>query len=197
MERCSVLIGLGAAAAGSAALFGSGAFTQVSADRDVTVRVDEDSDALLALRANEKLETVTQEDGELVIDSDRLSGEDDTGFNPSAEVKIGDTDDDFGDGGDVTEEAFRIVNNFDQDIEVTIDLTEVDLGDDGEFALVVTRRDEEDDVVGDTERFTDGEEETKELDVGDRFEVAIKFDTDEESIEEDVITFEAEPSESD
>jgi hypothetical protein len=49
MERRKFIIGAGAIAAGSAAAVGTGAFTSVDAQRDVTVNVADDADALLAM----------------------------------------------------------------------------------------------------------------------------------------------------
>ncbi|WP_434522837.1 hypothetical protein [Halorubrum sp. AS12] len=49
MNRRNVLIGLGTAAASSGAVFGSGAFTSVNADRDVAVEVVDASEALLGI----------------------------------------------------------------------------------------------------------------------------------------------------
>ena len=51
MERRKFVIGSGALATGSAAAMGTGAFTSVEADRDVTVEVADDADAFLALSA--------------------------------------------------------------------------------------------------------------------------------------------------
>jgi hypothetical protein len=48
MERRKFLIGTGALASGSAAAVGTGAFTSVTADRDLTVNVSGDSSAFLA-----------------------------------------------------------------------------------------------------------------------------------------------------
>jgi hypothetical protein len=49
MERRKFVLGVGALAAGGAAAVGSGAFTSVSANRDVTIDVADDSDALLGI----------------------------------------------------------------------------------------------------------------------------------------------------
>lgn len=49
MNRRNALIGLGTLSVGGGALFGSGAFSQVDADRTVTVSVTGDASALLAL----------------------------------------------------------------------------------------------------------------------------------------------------
>ncbi len=186
MNRRNVLIGLGTAAAGAGIVFGSGAFTQASAERDVTIRVDEDSEALLALIANDDLESVRQEDGKLEIDSDLLGGGD--GFNRDAEVEIGSTDDDEFGVGDVEDggEAFKVGNNFDQEIEVTVDVEDVQPDDDGELTLVLTGPGE--DV---TDRST--AEIVKTLDAGEELLAALEFDTDEGGAEGE-ITFTAEPT---
>ena len=52
MKRRTVLFGLGTAAAGSAAAFGSGAFTSLRAERQVNIAVSNDSDASLIIEAN-------------------------------------------------------------------------------------------------------------------------------------------------
>ncbi len=185
MKRRTVLIGLGSAAAGSALVFGSGAFTQVSADRSVTIGIDEDSDALLALVANDDLESVFQnDDGELEIDSEALS-DGDEGFNVSADVEIGETDE-----GDVEEdgEAFKVVNNFDTDIDVTVDLE--DLDGDGDLTFVMTDDDE-------TTEVEDGDDATVELSDGEELLVAIEVETDPGQDPEDIegdVTFSAEPA---
>lgn len=49
MNRRNVLIGLGAVAAGGGAVLGSGAFSQVDADRSVSISTTGDGGALLAL----------------------------------------------------------------------------------------------------------------------------------------------------
>lgn len=49
VNRRSVLIGLGAAGIGTGAVFGSGAFTSVEADREATFEVTNDGNALLGL----------------------------------------------------------------------------------------------------------------------------------------------------
>ena len=53
MKRRTLMIGLGATAAGGSALVGSGAFTSVQADRDVEIDVADDSDAFLQLQPAE------------------------------------------------------------------------------------------------------------------------------------------------
>lgn len=53
MKRRTVLAGLGTAAAGSAVAFSTGAFTNLSADRSLTVDVAADSNAALTIQEND------------------------------------------------------------------------------------------------------------------------------------------------
>ena len=53
MNRRNVLIGLGAVAAGGGAALGTGAFSQVEADRSVTINTTGDGSALLQLEVND------------------------------------------------------------------------------------------------------------------------------------------------
>jgi hypothetical protein len=53
MNRRNVLIGLGAVAAGGGAVLGTGAFSQVEADRSVTINTTGDASALLQLAVND------------------------------------------------------------------------------------------------------------------------------------------------
>lgn len=90
LHRRAILVGIGTAAVGSGAVFGSGAFTQVQATRDLTIGVDEDSTALLALEQNPNISAVfSHGNGELAIDSDRVGSG--TGFNTGTVVQIGET----------------------------------------------------------------------------------------------------------
>ncbi|WP_293031189.1 hypothetical protein [Natronococcus sp.] len=70
MERRKFLIGAGGTAIAASALVGSGAFTSVEADRDITIDVEDDSDAFLALSAADTSngdEYVEEEDGIISI----------------------------------------------------------------------------------------------------------------------------------
>ena len=193
MKRRTVLIGLGSAAAGSAVVFGSGAFTQVSADRGVTIGIDRDSEALLALIANDDFDSIEEVDGELTIDSEKLS-EEAKGFNVGATIEIGETDDDEVVDG---EEAFKIVNNFDSNVNVTIDLTDEDFDDgSGELTFHTTRTDNElsESVTADEE---DGELTLEAVESGAEVRVALEIETDSTDEPEDLegeVTFSADPS---
>jgi hypothetical protein len=83
MQRRTLLAGIGSIAAGGAAVIGTGAFTQVSANRDVTVSVADDSDSRLAIRrarksdgslhANAAEYVVEEGDGTLALDLSNLN----------------------------------------------------------------------------------------------------------------------------
>ena len=76
MKRRNVLAMLGVAAGGGAVVSGTGAFTSVEADRDVSVAVAGDANAFLALRGiGPNSEYVTTTDGQLGLDL--------TGSNPT------------------------------------------------------------------------------------------------------------------
>jgi hypothetical protein len=88
VNRRNVLLGLGTAAAGSGAVFGSGAFTQVEAERSLSVTVDKDSAASVALKAGDAADgeiASISNNNELTFD---LGG---TTLNSSSDLVIGDT----------------------------------------------------------------------------------------------------------
>ncbi|GAB7091985.1 hypothetical protein JCM18237_22560 [Halorubrum luteum] len=193
LNRRKTLLGLGAAAGGGGIVFGSGAFTQVQADRDVTIGIDSDSEALLALKANDDVTSVfeDEESGELVIDTDELS-DDDEGFNVGSTVTIGRIETGSGDFGTVVEgeEAFKVVNNFDEvgggedgalDVEIDasdINDPEVDPEEDDQHQLIftITHRDEDDNVITDDLDFSAAKEGSiaiGNVESGDQLDVAI------------------------
>jgi len=150
MRRRSVLLGLGTAAAGSGIAFGSGAFTQVQASRDVTIGIDEDSNALLALEAESNIASVSNDadTGELYIDTNQITeGDGNEGFNSGAQIQIGETSESFGDTVEQGKGAFTITNNFetvdrggdtDDQIDIGIDLSDLtDPKSDLEFVITV------------------------------------------------------------
>ena len=114
MQRRNFLIGAAGTAIGGSALVGSGAFTSVTAERDVEVAVAEDANAFLRLEAAGSSNSeafVEEEDGTIAIDITET--EDDggetlgEGLNPNAETVIDD--------------LFVIQNQGTQEIEVEID----------------------------------------------------------------------------
>jgi len=178
MKRRNILLGLGAAAAGSGAVFGSGAFTQVQADRDLTIGIEQDSSALLELNASSDVASVTNDNnGELVINTDNLGGGD--GFAVGSTVDIGEIDD----NGDVPSSgsAFTLTNNFDDvgdsnaDLAVAIGLTSIDLGEVSELSSL--------EFYGTpsngngTQVIAAGEREVFDVSSGDQIDFAIRFET--------------------
>jgi hypothetical protein len=121
MNRRNVLVGLGAAATGSSVVLGSGAFAQVSTARSVTIAVDKDSEALVELSTSSPDEGVVQQNnGELEISTANFGG----AFNENATVEIGDPD------SPGTTPAFSVTNNFDVDIDLTLNLQDIDSSND-------------------------------------------------------------------
>lgn len=80
MKRRTVIIGAGAVVAGAGAILGTGAFTQVQAERTVSVNVAEDSAALVGIEVNDRYGGQT-DDGVAEFDLQSNLFED-TGFNP-------------------------------------------------------------------------------------------------------------------
>lgn len=94
MNRRTILLALGAAAVLTGIVFGTGAFTQVEADRNVTVNVSDDSDAFLALeQAPANSEYVTNATGGagrnvVEISLDDTSGASGLGVNDNAVTNV-------------------------------------------------------------------------------------------------------------
>ncbi|MDB2283237.1 hypothetical protein PM030_15300 [Halorubrum ezzemoulense] len=93
-NRRKFLAGLGALASGSAAAVGTGAFTSVQANRDVSVAVAGDSNAYLALDTNSATNSdyVSASAGEISINIDSAVSGSNTGsgVNPDSTTQIND-----------------------------------------------------------------------------------------------------------
>ena len=115
MERRKFVVGLGALASGSAAAMGTGAFTSVTADRQVDVQVSEDANAYLGLQdsgdANDAYFDTSGDqysvDFESIPDDPTNGTAGGSGVNPNANT--------------IAESVFQIVNQGTQ--EVTVSLT--------------------------------------------------------------------------
>jgi hypothetical protein len=109
MNRRQVLAAIGALGGGGAVVTGTGAFTSVEANRDVSVQVADDSSALLRMAAAGEGNDgyITTDGGELGIDltsdNDAVGGE---GVNADATTVIAD--------------LFEIQNQGTQEIEVEV-----------------------------------------------------------------------------
>ena len=117
MNRRNVLIGLGAVAAGGGAALGTGAFSQVEAQRTVTVNTDGDASALVGLATGATSTGVVQvTNGTLEINFDNAGSG--SGVNLDAKTTVGEED-----GSSVTTSAFEITNNSDNTVEITFSIS--------------------------------------------------------------------------
>lgn len=110
MKRRNVLLGLGTAAAGSGMVFGSGAFTQVSAKRTISIKVDDDSNSSVEIASGAAPQggfaDITTTNGKVGFD---LEGET---LNTDATVTVGDdTLNKVGDSPTNEQVAFVISDN--------------------------------------------------------------------------------------
>jgi hypothetical protein len=90
MNRRNALLGIGAIATGGGALFGSGAFSQVSADRTVRIGVEGDGAAQLQLAANASTGIANNSSGsssnEVGINATKLNVDADTTFKTVLDI---------------------------------------------------------------------------------------------------------------
>ena len=142
MNRRNVLLGLGTAAAGSGIVFGSGAFTQVEADRDLTIGVDNDSEGIIEINDQSDTDLIRENaEGDFVIDLDQINSSNE-GFNTNSEVRIGDVDI-FNAPTSVEDSAFDIQSNFDVNLDgddevfLEVELAELADHEDTTFKLVL------------------------------------------------------------
>lgn len=122
LNRRNVLIGIGTVAVGSGAALGSGAFTQVSAERTMSVDVAGDANAFLALTANAATGAVTNSGGpssnELQVDLSTSFASGD-GVNDGALTSIGQLDS-MTSPSSVTTAGFTITNNGNVPVDVSV-----------------------------------------------------------------------------
>jgi len=134
MNRRSVLIGIGTAAVSTGAVFGSGAFTQVEADRTVSVAVADDSNAHVGLVDNADVSAATTDgNGDLQIQLDGSLHTSGDGVNRNAAIRVSNESSPSGVNSTISAEldnAFKIVNNADNAVSIDI---EVDSGDTNEL----------------------------------------------------------------
>ena len=110
MERRKFLIGVGGTAIGGSALIGSGAFTSVEAQRDVTIEVAGDADAYLQLSPSDGIHGKNYadygEDGTLYVDV-ADSGNGGEGLNRNANT--------------IMRDVFEICNHGKQEVYVWVE----------------------------------------------------------------------------
>ena len=189
MQRRKFVIGLGALTTGTAAAVGSGAFTSVTADRDVEVAVAEDADSFLSLSP------ATDEDGdelpnaafaeqtgdEETIEFSIAGGEEDpTGFSDDAPDGEGLNPN----ATTVIAEIFDIENQGTQDVGVQVTADLGGLGDDGDFTIFSGEEPDDD--------LSDGWEE---LDTGVSISVGVEIETGDPADLSGDVTIEADADE--
>ncbi len=176
MQRRKFVIGMGALASGAAAVVGTGAFSSVSATRDVEVEVADDASAYLRLEgtggANSEYVTDNGDGGTLTIDldSDNETSAGGEGVNPDAVTKI--------------DNVFTVENQGTQEVEV-------DISKSGDNDDLVTFHPSNGDYTVDP--LSDSAET---LGAGDSTPVSIKVDTEGETLSDgtellDSVTFNA------
>lgn len=116
LSHRKILIGIGLIAVVSGTALGSGAFTQVTADRSMTVEVADDSNGLVGIsggESNARYVTTNSNDPaagiELKIDNSTLGGNA-NGLNPNATVTI--------------DKILQLQNNAGESIDVSINYSE-------------------------------------------------------------------------
>jgi len=118
MQRRNLLIGMGSLAAGSAATLGTGAFTSVQAERDITISTTNDSGAYLGIspHSGPNGQYASTSGGTVSLDFTSTGAASDTGLNDNAKINI--------------ENVLNITNNGTQPVYVTV-LVEDDAGNTG------------------------------------------------------------------
>lgn len=124
LNRRNTLIGLGTLAVGGGVLSATGAFTQVEAQRTVRVEVAGDANALLGLQVSgigTGSDVVFEENGLLTIDFGATGAD---GLNLDARTTVGELDPDNESPTGITagNEAFKIVNNGGETIDVSFQI---------------------------------------------------------------------------
>ena len=183
MNRRNVLLGLGTAAAGSGIVFGSGAFTQVTADRNVSIGVQGDPDAntFLQLEAGSPDPVIDNGgDGgnELEIDLEALTGSDGA-FNVNSVVEIGDPNPGTTPPSVGSTDAFTLTNNAGTNVDLEVGLELDEASPPGTFNLVLDGSGEGAinlDANSDTR--VDSGSEFDDFGEGESIEAAIQLDID-------------------
>lgn len=120
MNRRKVLTALGGMTVGGGALFGTGAFSTVSAERTVAVTVEGDGSALIALApsgAGANSSVIDTPGGKLEIDFGAAANTDE-GLNVGAKTTVGSVNDD----NTVANQAFDITNNSGSAVDLSFDI---------------------------------------------------------------------------
>ncbi|MFY4815570.1 DUF4350 domain-containing protein [Haloarcula sp. AONF1] len=156
MKRRSVIIGLGATAAGGGAI-ATGAFDTASAERDATVALADDASSLLSLTPLDDEFAFVDDAGELALVFDEVEGGG-TGFGSGTVYEVG--------------EVFQVSNQGTEDLGLFATVDDGAIGD-AEFALTV-----------DGEEL--GPDPTVELNVGEAVAVGVEVDAGDDPTDGEV-----------
>ncbi|WP_203230546.1 DUF4350 domain-containing protein [Halorubrum distributum] len=156
MKRRSVIIGLGATAAGGGAI-ATGAFDTASAERDATVALADDASSLLSLTPLDDEFAFVDDAGELALVFDEVEGGG-TGFGSGTVYEV--------------DEVFQVSNQGTEDLGLFATVDDGAIGD-AEFALTV-----------DGEEL--GPDPTVELDVGEAVAVGVEVDAGDDPTDGEV-----------
>ncbi|WP_203229808.1 DUF4350 domain-containing protein [Halorubrum distributum] len=156
MKRRSVIIGLGATAAGGGAI-ATGAFDTASAERDATVALADDASSLLSLTPLDDEFAFVDDSGELALVFDDVEGGG-TGFGSGTVYEVG--------------EVFQVSNQGTEDLGLFATVDDGAIGD-AEFALTV-----------DGEEL--GPDPTVELNVGEAVAVGVEVDAGDDPTDGEV-----------
>lgn len=88
MDRRKFLAGIGSLTAGSAVAMGTGAFSYVRADRDMSVSVESDDSAYLKLDGSTSEYASGASDGQLELQFDGSNGQNGSGLNADADSRF-------------------------------------------------------------------------------------------------------------
>lgn len=185
-SRRNVLIGFGATAAGSGVLMGTGAFTQVRADRDLSVHVADDDEGVIELTEGD-VESATVDGSGSAISFDLEDGElgDASGVNADAEISIGEIDGAIDETDGITSSAFDIrVDNDNNEISNQLNLI-IEVENQSTHDIYLHLDDGSDqDVVEDNGSNMYEVSDNEELDLGAAF--GIKTDDSDADVDTDI-----------
>ena len=166
MKRRTVLVGFGGVAVSAISMMGTSAFTIATAERDITVELDDDADALLGLDPDslDNAAYATESDGIVGVDiSPNADGDfDGEGVSPFARTTI--------------EEVIEVINQGTQDVAVTVESGDPSLEElEGDFELFATDPDDDSDDRANLREGTDIDDELQIIGPGDSFALGFEI----------------------
>lgn len=188
VNRRGVLLGLGTAAAGSGAIFGSGAFTTLQADRNITIRLAEDENADIALKdtaitSDLVTNSTSANDNQIEFDFDSDGS---GGINSNATARFGNSSNttdvpgaDLDSSVDVG--AFKIVNNTDGTYDISVEIQFTGSGDVNSFSVFLAKTSGGNTTTAEAEPTNGNSDTATILDVaeGEEVQAALEIDTND------------------